>query len=502
MSNAAPTPSDHQSNQSNPADDLSNHDAQISDRVGSGDRQDEQDRLEPQLELNDHPDNQPDNPGKSRSRRSRRSRRAKKHNPIADWLERRFCVPEFAGGMLLALSIFFFAAATNTLAGWLYVISGVSFALLLIGAVMPARIIKEIEVVRSPLEPASAGDMATVEVKFINLSRAQKELLRLRDMMPSGLADRDYLETVIESLPPRRTLDRAQNYTFTWTYSFITRRRGVYTLSEVQIVTASPLGLFRSRRSHFAAQRLVVYPTVLPLKQCPIIDQIGSDDSPRQYHQEFTYKNSTEGITRALRPYRWGDPIRLVHWRTSARFGDLRIRELEVTLGGQELVIALDLQPGWLEWEFERAVVAAASLFFYAQSLGLKPSLWTATDGIISQTRSVLETLARVQVIGASSGSRTKKTSVKDATNSDLELATPPDLPMIWLTHRAETIARLPVGSRWLLWQSDDLGVANPEQYPGMVIAPLEGVEGSPDESFRTLQTQLQAPLKHAAASI
>jgi uncharacterized protein (DUF58 family) len=156
------------------------------------------------------------------------------------------------------------------------------------------------------------------------------------------------------------------------------------------------LGLFSSRRSHFAKQRLVVYPTVLSLKQCPLVDQLGNDDSPpEQYNQEFNYKTLHEGITRSLRPYRWGDPIRLVHWRTSARFGDLRIRELEVTLGGQDLAIALDLQSGWQEWEFERAVVAAASLFFYAQGFNLNPQLWTNTDGLITQTRSVLEVLAQ-----------------------------------------------------------------------------------------------------------
>ncbi|AFY71087.1 protein of unknown function DUF58 [Thalassoporum mexicanum PCC 7367] len=430
---------------------------------------------------------------KPKSGRSRRSTRIKKNNRLADWLERRFCVPEFAGGMLLCLAAFFFAAATNTLAGWLYVISGVSFALLLIGAVMPAKIIKEIEVVRSPLEPASAGDMATIELKFANLSKAKKELLRLRDLMPPGLADRECQETIIELLPPGKLTDRFQHHAFTWSYSFIARRRGIYTLSEVQIVTASPLGLFRSRRSHFAKQRLVVYPTVLPLKQCPIVDQLGTDDSPRQYNQEFNYKNATEGITRALRPYRWGDPIRLVHWRTSARFGDLRIRELEVTLGGQDLAIALDLEPGWQEWEFERAVVAAASLFFYAQGMGLKPQLWTATDGLITQVRAVLETLAQVQVLTP---------DPSDTKNTTPELATRPDLPLVWLSHRAASLADLPAGSRWLLWQNDESAVSkisNPGNHPGLAIATISG---SPDQSFRALQTQLQAPLKHATAAI
>jgi uncharacterized protein (DUF58 family) len=53
-------------------------------------------------------------------------------------------------------------------------------------------------------------------------------------------------------------------------------------------------------------------------------------------------KQATEGITRSLRPYRWGDPTRLIHWRTSARYGELRVRELEKVTTDQEVLIGLD----------------------------------------------------------------------------------------------------------------------------------------------------------------
>jgi hypothetical protein len=170
MSNPAPSPSDRQSgdqpeNQTNDLDDLIDHPVDRTVMEAQPDQLDQQHNQTEQV-------NRPNSPNNRRSHRSPKSPRNKR---LATWLEQRFCVPEFAGAMLLGLSIFFFAAATNTLAGWLYVISGVSFALLLIGAVMPAQIIKEIEVVRSPLEPASAGDMATIELKFANLSRARKK---------------------------------------------------------------------------------------------------------------------------------------------------------------------------------------------------------------------------------------------------------------------------------------------------------------------------------------
>ncbi|NJO50369.1 MAG: DUF58 domain-containing protein, partial [Leptolyngbyaceae cyanobacterium RM2_2_4] len=58
------------------------------------------------------------------------------HQQINHWLETRWVKPAFSGWLLAGLSLFFFAAATNTMAGWLYVISGVIFALLAIATIL------------------------------------------------------------------------------------------------------------------------------------------------------------------------------------------------------------------------------------------------------------------------------------------------------------------------------------------------------------------------------
>nr|WP_231939937.1 DUF58 domain-containing protein [Dolichospermum compactum] len=52
-------------------------------------------------------------------------------------------------------------------------------------------------------------------------------------------------------------------------------------------------------------------------------------------------------LLRSLRPYRINDPTRLIYWRTSARYGELRVRELEVITGGQEILIAIDSSFQW-----------------------------------------------------------------------------------------------------------------------------------------------------------
>jgi len=395
---------------------------------------------------------------------SKKLRRPKRDRNLFKWLERRACAPEFAGGMLLFLSLFFFAAATNTLAGWLYVVSGVSFALLLIGGIMPSRVLREIEVNRSKIEPVSAGDPVEIELIFRNTGKSDKTLIQVRDLLPEGISLDRQKEHVIERI--------AAGANHRWVYSIDTLKRGIFQFEQVQLITASPVGLFRSRRSRPTPQPSIVYPLVLTLNQCPLIDRIGKNDSTRQLSQEHSQNNATEGLTRTLRPYRWGDPTRLVHWRTSAKFGELRVRELEVTVGGQELVIALDTEPGWESENFEAAVVAAATLYFYAQRLNFNVKLWTASTDLLHGNRLVLETLAGV--------------NITPTLFSDADL---PAAPIVWLTHRRDRISSLPSGSRWLGWQqsSDSRDLS---QNPGLSI------ESDPDDlTYNSLRSQLQTSL-------
>lgn len=396
------------------------------------------------------------------------------------WLEWRFATPEFIGGMFAFLTLFFFMAATNTLSGWLYVISGVSFALLIVGAVMPKRLLAEMVVQRSPIDPVSVGDDLWIDLTMQNSGRTEKRLLEVRDVLPEGLSNILQQDLIIEVVQPLQE--------YRWNYEAKTTKRGVFLFRSTEIATSSPLGLFRSRRVCPSGQKAIVYPTVLPLERCPLVDQLGTDTNPRQYNDDHNYNNATEGLTKTLRPYRWGDPTRLIHWRTSAKFGELRVRELEVTIGGQEVAIALDISSGWEPQAFEEAVVAAASLYFYAQKAKLSVRLWTSNAGVVQSDRAVLETLA----------------AVNTATEASVDLLKDlPNLPVIWLSHRADSTANLPSGSRWVLWQSSATvaasGTAANQRSLGLII---ESINEADDPTYKSLRSQLQGYLAGSGFAI
>ncbi len=382
---------------------------------------------------------------------------------LMDWLAWHFASPEYGGGMLLMLAVFFFGSAINTLAGWLYVISGVMFALIIINIFLPGRVISEVVIERPKLDPVSAGDELWVEVIFRNRGQNVKSRLEIRDPLPEGLSNLTEQKVIIDHFVKE----------YIWRYQVGTLRRGVFQFHKLEIATASPFGLYRSRRYRLTNQKAIVYPVVLPIYSCPLLDNLGNETNPR-YQSNLYHQSATEGLTRTLRAYRWGDSTRFIHWRTSAKIGELQVRELEVTNGGQEVVIGLDTHPDWSRDSFEEAVVTAATLYFYALRQSLNVRLWLPEKGLLQGDQIVLESLAAVRL------ARRDQPVIEDL----------PALPTIWLTARPASITDLPLGSRWLCWDDAPTGV--PTQ--GMTI---ETTPTTPDQpvNYQELQNQLQAYL-------
>jgi uncharacterized protein (DUF58 family) len=374
---------------------------------------------------------------------------------MINWLETRACAPAYSGWVLIGIAISFFGAGINTMAGWLYAISGVSFALLGVAAYLPPRSLVGLVVKRRAIEPVTAGEELAVELEICNQTQQPVSLLQVKDILPFVLGKA--VQQSIEAILPQ------SNYY--WVYYHPTQRRGVYRWQTVELGSGAPLGLFWCRRQRDAVATAIVYPTVLPLTRCPLVDEMGQEDSSNSDPRGCPLQTATTGLVRSLRPYRIGDPTRLIHWRSSARYGELRVRELEIITGGQEIIIALDSGGNWEAENFEQAAIAAASLYFYAQRQQMQVQLWTASTGLVKGDRLVKETLAA--------------TTIKEDTNATF----PGNYPLIWLTENTIRLSSLPAGSRWVLWQDTEQAIVNWE-YPGIIL-----------QTGQELQPQLQKSL-------
>lgn len=371
------------------------------------------------------------------------------------WLETRWVTPAYAGWVLMGLIFFFLLAAANTMAGWLYVLSGMGLALLAIAALVPPRILQGIAVERQSIYPVHAGDTLPLGLTLRNLTPTEKSLLQVQDQPPPGLgttvatAMADSVAPPLETGQSKTITTLPASGTQTWNYAVETQRRGIYHWQWVYLRTATPFGLFWCRRRRRATARAIVYPVVLNLAQCPLIDQVGQASQ-----QSLANQPSHEGTTRSLRPYRWGDSMRLVHWRTSARHNELRVRNLEGMAGGQPLVIGLDSSAAWDTDQFEQAVIAAATLYRYAERQ-TAVQLWTPSIGLCQGEQAVLETLAQIQA---------------QAPGGHV----PPQQPTIWLSPNPERFATLPPHSHLILWSQPD---TSPVAVPSLTIQPDEPLQ-------------------------
>ncbi|GGS06131.1 hypothetical protein GCM10010169_58650 [Micromonospora fulviviridis] len=117
-------------------------------------------------------------------------------------------------------------------------------------------------------------------------------------------------------------------------YPVPTRRRGVVPVGPLRVTRRDPLGLVALARAYGGTVPVWVHPRIHPLSAVPTgagrsLD--GRIDSVP--HGSITFDS--------LREYVVGDELRRVHWRTSARVGELMVRE-NVDTSLPRLVVVLD----------------------------------------------------------------------------------------------------------------------------------------------------------------
>ena len=104
-----------------------------------------------------------------------------------------------------------------------------------------------------------------------------------------------------------------------WQTHTICARRGVFSLGPWEIRMGDPFGLFHVRQVYHQHNEILVHPplAVLPPHLQPQRKKVGD---LRPLYQPLSAETISVTTTR---PYVLGDPLRRVHWRTTARHNDL-----------------------------------------------------------------------------------------------------------------------------------------------------------------------------------
>lgn len=212
----------------------------------------------------------------------------------------------------------------------------------------------------------SAGTEARVHLRMDNVSRLPTGLLMLQDRVPYVLGPR-----------PRFVLDRVEaGGRREVSYRVRSDLRGRYPLGPLQLRLSDPFGMCELTRSFTAYDSLVVIPRTEPLPPVRLAGESTGYGEGRQ--RSLALAGEDDVIPRG---YRHGDDLRRVHWRSTARYGELMVRREEQPQRARCTVLLdtrqIAYQGAGPDSAFEWAVSGAASALMHMLERGFSVRLLT-----------------------------------------------------------------------------------------------------------------------------
>jgi uncharacterized protein (DUF58 family) len=157
------------------------------------------------------------------------------------------------------------------------------------------------------------GDRLRVTYTLRNTGRLPKPWLEVHNptTLPGGL--------------PGRALGLGGRHERSWLVRLPLARRGHYRIEPLQIRTGDPFGFFEASASVGQGVTVVVYPRIdaLPLWRLPPANIEGAHASPERTLQ-------TTPLATTVRPYAPGDSMNRIHWRSTARLGEIQVKEFDL----------------------------------------------------------------------------------------------------------------------------------------------------------------------------
>ncbi|HML51549.1 MAG TPA: DUF58 domain-containing protein [Propionicimonas sp.] len=204
-----------------------------------------------------------------------------------------------------------------------------------------------------------AGSEVVGQVRVRNAGRRSALPGRLDVPIGEGL-----LEVVLPLLRPQRE----------WVEELVipAHRRGVITIGPVTAVRADPVGLFRRESTFAEVHELYVHPRTVrvPSTSVGLVRDLEGNPTRHLVDSDIAFH--------AIRPYAQGDSRRQIHWKSTAKTGQLMVRQYEESRKSRIAVVLATSEAEYTDAEeFELAVSAAASVAVQAASDGRELSMIT-----------------------------------------------------------------------------------------------------------------------------
>jgi uncharacterized protein (DUF58 family) len=275
------------------------------------------------------------------------------------------------------------AGVAGTGAGWLLdepAVTAVALFLILLPAIGAITVRRSRFALGSRREVSptriTVGGVADVELIVENGSRFTTGLLLLEDTVPATLGSPAHL--LLDRIPSGA--QRSQRYSVT---GF---ERGRARIGPLSVVITDPFGMATVTRSFASTSGVMVVPEIFSLGSG------GATMTPGGHNDTMFRALAARGDDDLLpREHRPGDDIRHIHWRATARLGELMVRREEQAWHAAITIVLDDRISAHhgvgTSSTFEWAVTAAASIAMHFLRQGWRVTVLTTSGRVLVQAQ-------------------------------------------------------------------------------------------------------------------
>ena len=291
------------------------------------------------------------------------------------------------GLWFIVLTILVAVPAANTGNNALYLVEAFLLALLVVSGLASRANLRRLDLSLEPPAEIYANQPFSLGYRIRNRGR----LMARRLLVAAGVADG---KPVLIPYISRESSHRAL-------MEVVIGSRGIHRVPHLHFSSIYPLGLFRKGLRYRVDYELLVYPEIDTSSQMRL-DQLGGEG-------DLTSRDQGAGHDLlSLRRFRVGDDRRDIHWKQTARTGNLIFMERAADRG-RRLSIQLDNAVGELSdelksLEFERLVSRAATAAHFSLTSDFEVELITRSGFIpfgrgALHRRRILEHLALLEAV-------------------------------------------------------------------------------------------------------
>ncbi len=257
--------------------------------------------------------------------------------------------PTPLGKFFLLLMALFYAASITSQSGLLILLIGLFAGMVGLNLIVAWRTLRGLEV-EAPKEIFLAeGEAMTQPWRVRNHSSAPAKLLQLTSTVGTLLR--------ISRIGGGATCSKIPALKFA--------QRGIHPNDSVRVSCIAPFGFVQVSKSFNLSGRVVVYPAIY------LVDAPAASGLDTMSGGKFRGgRRSSSGSSFAgVRPLIAGDPLKQIHWKTSAKRSQLMVKTFDEELSGRVAVL-LDCDGADNTALAENAIRAAGSLAFAAAEAG------------------------------------------------------------------------------------------------------------------------------------